>query len=130
LPTPKILIVDDEPDVVTLIQRALENEGFQSVAAYDGISALDIAESEEPAVILLDIMMPMMSGYEVCEHLKANPQTHNIPIICVTSAHTPEAFARCRQVGANGLLTKPFSPAELIAQIKRQLTKTEEQETT
>ncbi|MFO7975664.1 MAG: response regulator [Candidatus Hydrogenedentota bacterium] len=130
MPKPKILIVDDEPDVVTLIERALENEGFESVAAYDGISALDIAESEAPAVILLDIMMPMMSGYEVCEHLKANPQTHNIPIICVTSAHTPEAFARCRQAGANGLLTKPFSPAELIAQIKRQLAKSEEHETT
>lgn len=130
MPKPKILIVDDEPDVVTLIEHALENEGFESVAAYDGISALDIAEAEAPAVILLDIMMPMMSGYEVCEHLKANPQTHSIPIICVTSAHTPEAFARCRQAGANSLLTKPFSPAELIAQIKRQLAKTEEQETT
>ena len=129
MPKPKILIVDDEPDVVTLIERALESEGFESVAAYDGISALDIAEAEEPSVILLDIMMPMMSGYEVCEQLKANPQTQGIPIICVTSAHTTEAVARCRQVGANALLTKPFSPAELIAQINRQLAKTEEQET-
>ncbi len=129
MPKPKILIVDDEPDVVTLIERALESEGFESVAAYDGISALDIAESEGPAVILLDIMMPMMSGYEVCEQLKANPQTQNIPIICVTSAHTSEAVARCRQVGANSLLTKPFSPAELIAQIHRQLARTEEHET-
>ena len=127
---PKILIVDDEPDVVSLIERALENEGFESVAAYDGISALDIAESEEPAPILLDIMMPMMSGYEVCQHLKANPQTHHIPVICVTSAHTAEAMVRCRQAGANGLLTKPFSPAELIAQIKRQIAKAEEHEKT
>ena len=114
---PKILIVDDEPDVVTFIERTLESEGFESVAAYDGISALDI-------------MMPMMSGYEVCEQLKANPQTQGIPIICVTSAHSTEAFARCRQVGANALLTKPFSPAELIAQIQRQLARLEERETT
>jgi CheY-like chemotaxis protein len=129
LAKPKILIVDDEPDVVTLIERTLETEGFESVAAYDGISALDIAEAEEPAVILLDIMMPMMSGYEVCEQLKANPQTQGIPIICVTSAHSTEAFARCRQVGANALLTKPFSPAELIAQIQRQLARLEERDT-
>ncbi len=127
---PKILIVDDEPDVVTLIGHALDSEGMESVAAYDGISALDIAESESPDVILLDIMMPMMSGYEVCQQLKANPETRHIPIICVTSAHSTEAFARCRSVGANALLTKPFSPAELVAQIQRQLAKTEEQETT
>ena len=127
---PKILIVDDEPDVVTMIGHALASEEMESIAAYDGISALDIAEAEAPDVILLDIMMPMMSGYEVCQQLKANPETRHIPIICVTSAQSTEAFARCRTAGANALLTKPFSPAELIAQIQRQLAKTEEQETT
>ena len=118
---PKILIVDDEPDVVTLIERTLESEGFESVAAYDGISALDIAETEEPAVILLDIMMPMMSGYEVCMQIKSNPVTKDIPVICVSSAHSADARANAVRAGAATLITKPFMPAELVAQIRRYL---------
>ena len=118
---PKILSVDDEPDVVTLIERTLETEGFESVAAYDGISALDIAETEEPAVILLDIMMPMMSGYEVCMQIKSNPVTKDIPVICVSSAHSADARANALRAGAATLITKPFMPAELVAQIRRYL---------
>ena len=69
----RILVVDDEPDVVTFIERTLKAEGFEVSLAYDGIGALEMAESEHPDMILLDIMMPMMSGYEVCQQLKANP---------------------------------------------------------
>jgi len=119
--TPKILVVDDEPDVVMFIARALNSEGFDVMSAYDGISALDIAENESPDLVILDIMMPMMSGYEVCEQLKANPQTKHIPIVCVSSAHNPNARERSIGAGAVTLLLKPFSPAELIAQIKRHL---------
>jgi putative two-component system response regulator len=117
----RILIVDDEPDVVTLMERALQSEGFQVMLAYDGISALEVAESEQPDMILLDIMMPMMSGYEVCQQIKANPLTQNIVVLCVSSAHSPDARARTQQVGAVGLVMKPFTPAELIAQVKRHL---------
>lgn len=116
---PKILVVDDEPDVVTLMTRALTNEGFDVVTAYDGISALDLAESEKPDLILLDIMMPMMSGYEVCQQLKASPETNPVPVVCFSSAHTLDARERCKQVGAVAMLLKPFTPAELIAQIRR-----------
>jgi len=119
VPGIKILIVDDEPDVVTLIERTLCGEGYEVFSAYDGISALDIAETEQPDLILLDIMMPMMSGYEVCEQLKANPQTKEITVLCVSSAHSADALARSRQVGAVGLVMKPFTPAELVAQIRR-----------
>ncbi len=119
--TNKILIVDDEPDVVTLIARTLTTEGFDVLSAYDGIGALDIAESESPDLILLDIMMPMMSGYEVCQQLKANPRTETIPVLCLSSAHTPDARAKCKEVGAAALVLKPFSPAELVAQIRRHL---------
>lgn len=118
---PTILIVDDEPDVVTLIERTLTSEGYQVVSAYDGISAVAMAESERPDLILLDIMMPMMSGYEVCEQLKANPQTQDITVLCVSSAHTMDARARSQQAGAVGLVMKPFTPAELVAQIRRHL---------
>ena len=120
----KILIVDDEPDVVTLIARTLVSEGFDVVTAYDGIAALDIAETENPDIVLLDIMMPMMSGYEVCQQLKANPQTQAIPVIFLTSAHTPDARHRSREAGADTLVLKPFSAAELVAQIRRSLSQT------
>lgn len=117
----RILVVDDEPDVVQLLERTLGSDGYEVVAAYDGLSALDLAATENPDIILLDVMMPMMSGYEVAEQLKANPQTQHIPIICVTSAHSMDARAKSRQAGAATLIMKPFSPAELIAQIERHL---------
>lgn len=118
---PKILVVDDEPDVVSLIERTLTVDGFDVVSAYDGIGAVDLAASERPDLILLDLMMPMMSGYEVCEQIKTNPETQNIPIVCLSSAHTPDARANSIKAGAATLLTKPFMPAELVAQIRRHL---------
>jgi CheY-like chemotaxis protein len=118
---PKILVVDDEPDVVAFISHSLQSEGFDVVAAYDGIGALDLAETEKPDLVLLDIMMPMMSGYEVCEQLKGNPTTKDIPVVCLSSAHTIDARARSRQAGAVTLIEKPFTPAELAAQIRRHL---------
>lgn len=125
MPVPKILVVDDEPDTVMLIARALKTEGFDVVSAYDGISALDLAESESPDLVLLDIMMPMMSGYEVCEQLKSNPQTQGIPVLCLSSAHTHDARTRSINAGAATLILKPFSPAELVAQIRRHLPEAE-----
>ncbi len=119
----RVLVVDDELDVVQFIERALKDEQMEVICAYDGLSALDLAEMERPDVIVLDIMMPMMSGYEVAEQLKANPQTHHIPILCLTSAHTLDARIRCRQVGASTVILKPFLPAELVAQIRRFLPK-------
>lgn len=118
---PKILVVDDEPDVVELLQNTLKTEGFEVVAAYDGIGALDVAGTERPDLVLLDIMMPMMSGYEVCSQLKSNPDTKDIPVICVSSAHSPDARTNALRAGAATLITKPFMSAELVAQIRRYL---------
>ena len=120
---PKILVVDDETDVVEFIGRTLQTEGFDVVYAYDGISAMDLVDLEKPDLVLLDIMMPMMSGYEVCEQIKSNPQTQDIPIICVSSAHTPDARALSLRVGAATLIVKPFRPDELVAQVRRYLKK-------
>ena len=119
--SPKILVVDDEPDVVMLIATTLRGEGFDVIPAYDGLEALDKAAMEKPDLIILDIMMPMMSGYEVCQQLKADPESQHIPIVCLSSAHTPDARAQSLHVGAVTLLTKPFLPDELVAQIKRHL---------
>lgn len=118
---PRILVVDDEPDVVTFLVRILEAEHFEVVTAFDGISAVDLAGAEKPDLILLDIMMPMMSGYEVCQQLKADPVTRRIPIVCLTSAHTADARTRCLQMGAEDILLKPILPAELVAQLRRYL---------
>lgn len=121
MPNPKILVVDDEPDVVDLLERTLKSEGFDVVSAYDGIGALDVASTDRPDLVLLDIMMPMMSGYEVCQQIKSNPATKDIPVICVSSAHSPDARSHALRAGAATLLTKPFMPAELLAQIRRYL---------
>ena len=96
-------------------------ERYQVVVAYDGISALDIVETEKPDLVLLDIMMPMMSGYEVCQQLRANPHTKHIPILLVTSAHNSDTRHKAQASGAHGILTKPFVPAELVAQVQRHL---------
>lgn len=119
---PVVLIVDDEPDVVTLWQRSLLMEGFDVLCAYDGISAVDMAEVDKPDLILLDIMMPMMSGYEVCRQIRANPLTKDIPVLCVTSAQSAEVRENAQAAGAQGLLIKPFTTRELVAQINRILT--------
>lgn len=117
----RILIVDDEPDVVQMIERALATEEYEVLCAYDGLAALDIAENDQPDIILLDIMMPMMSGYETCAQLKQNPQTQNIPVLCLTSANSPEVRDKAQKAGAQALLYKPILPRELIVQIQRYL---------
>jgi len=122
----KVLIVDDEPDVVSLIERTLAGDGLTVVKAYDGIGALDLISTEKPDLVLLDLMMPMMSGYEVCQQIKSNPQTSGIPVVCLSSAHTPDARANSIKAGAVELITKPFFPNELVAQIRRYLPKPEE----
>ena len=116
---PVVLIVDDEPDVVTMWQRSLLTEGFEVICAYDGISAVDMAEVDKPDLVLLDIMMPMMNGYDVCRQIKANPATEHIPVLCVTSAQNDEVRANAQAAGAQGLLIKPFATRELVAQINR-----------
>lgn len=116
---PVVLIVDDEPDVVTMWQRSLLMEGFDVLCAYDGISAVDMAEVDKPDLVLLDIMMPMMSGYDVCRQIKANPITEHIPVLCVTSAQSAEVRENVEAAGAQGLLIKPFATRELVAQINR-----------
>lgn len=118
---PKILIVDDETDVVDFVENTLRAEGFEVISAYDGIGALDIVATEKPDLVLLDIMMPMMSGYEVCEQIRANPDTRHIPVICVSSSHAPDARPKSIQSGASALIVKPFLPKDLVAEIRHYL---------
>ena len=117
----KVLVVDDEDDVVQFIQTVLTTEGFDVVTAYDGLGAIDVALAEKPDVIILDIMMPVMDGYEVCAKLRASEETSRIPILCLSSAYTTSAVRQSREMGAQGYIVKPFAPADLVNEIRRVL---------
>jgi len=117
----KVLVVDDEDDVVQFIQNVLTTEGFDVVTAYDGLGAIDVAIAEKPDVIILDIMMPVMDGYEVCAKLRASEETSRIPILCLSSAYTTSAVRQSREMGAQGYIVKPFAPADLVNEIRRVL---------
>ncbi len=110
----KILIVDDEPAIVDLIKLNLELEGFETLTSSNGPEAIKIAYSEKPDLILLDIMMPGMTGFEACKLL----QNLNIPIILLTAKDTMQDKLKGLELGADDYITKPFDSRELIARIK------------
>jgi two-component system cell cycle response regulator len=117
----KILIIDDLPENVFLLQDRLENEGFEVLTAYDGQSGIDKAFSGLPDLILLDVMMPGMSGIEVCRILVNNPATMNIPIILVTAKSGAEDTKEGLEAGAFDYIKKPFSRVELLARVNSAL---------
>jgi len=117
----KILVVDDNKPNVELLQAHLESAGYNVVTAYGGEEALEKAESEEPDMILLDIMMPRISGYEVCRRLKADPKSRVIPIVMVTALNELEDVEKGVDVGADDFLMKPINKLELIARVKSML---------
>lgn len=121
---PKILIVEDDNHIAELLRYNLEQEEFIVVHCEDGEEALLLAEEEEPDLILLDWMIPHLSGIEVCRQLRRKPETQQIPIIIVTAR--TEEFDRIRglDTGADDYITKPFSPRELIARIRAILRRT------
>jgi two-component system alkaline phosphatase synthesis response regulator PhoP len=127
-PRKKILTCDDEKNIVRLIQVNLERQGFDVVTAYNGRECLERVEEEHPDLIVLDLMMPEMTGFEVLEVLKANPETENIPVIMLTARTQDQDVLRGWQAGVECYLTKPFNPAELITFIKRIFSETEEEE--
>ncbi len=116
----KILIVDDIPQNITLLKRILGKK-YSVLAATDGTAALNAAKKIKPDLILLDIMMPVMNGYEVCQKLKENIETSNIPVIFVTAKGEIEDESQGFEVGAVDYITKPFSPPVVLARVKTHL---------
>jgi DNA-binding response OmpR family regulator len=114
----KILIVDDDLDTLKLVGTTLEKQGFLIIAAKDGVEALEKVAQHSPDLILLDIMMPRMDGYEVTRRLRANPSTENIPIILFTAKAQVDDKVTGLEAGANEYLTKPTHPAELVARVR------------
>jgi len=110
----KVLVVDDERHIVRLIQVNLERAGYQVVTAFDGAEALKKVAADKPDLIVLDIMMPRMDGFEVLKRLKAKPESSEIPVIMLTAKAQDADVFRGWASGVSAYLTKPFSPIELI----------------
>ena len=117
----KILIVDDVMSNVLLLKVLLTNEKFAIATASNGRQALEQVEKENPDLVLLDVMMPDMSGFEVAQHLKSNPNTADIPIIFLTAPNSTADIVKGFQVGANDFISKPFNKEELIIRVTHQI---------
>ena len=117
----KILIVDDLPENVFMLQDRLEHEGYQIITAYDGETGMEKAKNELPDLILLDVMMPGITGIEVCKELVGDPKTKNIPIILVTAKVGAEDTREGLEAGAFDYIKKPFNKIELLARVNSAL---------
>jgi two-component system alkaline phosphatase synthesis response regulator PhoP len=115
----KILTCDDEKHIVRLIQVNLERQGYEVITAFNGLECLEKVKEDRPDLIVLDVMMPEMTGFEVLEKLKKDPETENIPVIMLTARAQDSDVLRGWQSGVECYLTKPFNPMELIAFVKR-----------
>jgi two-component system phosphate regulon response regulator PhoB len=113
-----ILIVDDEQDVVDLVAFNLQRAGYKTVSAHDGATALQRAREQQPALVVLDLMLPGMDGTEICKRLKAEPKTASIPIIMLTAKAEEVDRVVGLELGADDYVTKPFSPRELVLRVK------------
>ena len=117
-PSKKVLVADDESDVLNLVCNNLKSAGFTPLQAEDGPSALEQAKAQLPALIVLDLMLPGMSGLEVCKALKAEPTTKNIPILMLTAKAEEVDRILGFELGADDYMTKPFSPRELVLRVQ------------
>lgn len=115
---PTILVVDDEPTIRLLVRAALEGTGYRLIEASDGLSALQVALSERPDVVLLDIALPRLSGLEVCRRLKEDPATASAPVLLITGLVQEAERQAAEEVGAQAFIAKPFSPAALVSQVE------------
>ncbi len=114
----KIFIADDESGFVSTLTSRLEFEGFEITTAPDGKKALELIPVEMPDLILLDIMMPAVNGYQVCRELKENPETSSIPILMLTAKSQESDKFWGKEAGADAYVTKPFDMDELIAEMR------------
>ncbi|MCG3147800.1 MAG: Alkaline phosphatase synthesis transcriptional regulatory protein PhoP [Verrucomicrobiae bacterium] len=115
---PLIVVAEDESDAAQLLDFHLRRSGYAPVLAADGLAALNEAFARKPALILLDLMMPKLDGFQVCRMLKSSPITQHIPVMMITAMGTPEDKLRGFGHGADDYVTKPFAIPELLARIQ------------
>jgi DNA-binding response OmpR family regulator len=116
-----ILVVDDESFIVEMITMYLQISGYEVRGAYTGQDGLTLVQLEKPDALLLDLMLPDIEGFEVCERVRAMPDVAHMPILIISARVDPESKARAEKAGANGYLTKPVKMAELGAELERVL---------
>jgi two-component system, OmpR family, phosphate regulon response regulator PhoB len=121
---PKVLIVDDEVDLVRLVQYNLEREGFQVLTAYDGKTTFTRIKEQKPDLLILDLMLPDMSGIKICQQIKDDPKTKALPIIMLTARSSENDRVSGFEAGADDYVVKPFSPKELVLRVKAMLGRT------
>jgi len=119
--TPLVLVVDDNQQNLELVQAYLEDLDCRTLPAYDGPEALQIIARDKPDLILLDVMMPKMSGFEVCKRVKNDPKTSHIPIIMVTALNEYGDIERAVDSGTDDFLSKPINKLELLTRVKTML---------
>ena len=116
--TKKILIADDEPNIVISLEFLLKREGYEIVVAHNGAEALDRVRAERPDLAILDVMMPLRNGFEVCQDLRQDPEFANLRIMMLTAKGRDIEVSKGLALGADVYMTKPFSTRELVAQVK------------
>jgi DNA-binding response OmpR family regulator len=115
--TKKILIADDEPNIVTALEFLLERKGYQVLIARNGEAALKLVDEHRPDLVLLDVMMPVKSGYEVCQRMRERADWRHIKIIMLTAKGRDVEMSKGLSIGADLYITKPFSTQELVSRI-------------
>jgi phosphate regulon transcriptional regulator PhoB len=123
----KILVVEDDRDIVEMVEYNLKQEGYTAIHAYNGEKGIELAEEGKPDLIILDLMLPAIDGFEVCKRLKQQPSTSRIPIIILSAKSRETDKVVGLELGADDYVTKPFSPRELLARIKAVLRRHKEQ---
>lgn len=119
----RILLVDDEPDIVETVAFMLQTRNYSVSVASGGREGINKAKTEDPDLILLDIMMPDMDGYDVCTKLKADKSTEHIPVIILTAKGENEAVLKAHSIGADDYVVKPFSLPTLLSKLRKFLGK-------
>ncbi|ANQ85585.1 response regulator transcription factor [Azoarcus olearius] len=119
--TKKILIADDEQNIVISLEFLMKREGFTVVVATDGDEAVRMIRAEQPDLVLLDVMMPKKSGFEVCQEIKADPALQGVRILMLTAKGRDTEVAKGLALGADAYMTKPFSTRDLVARVRSML---------
>lgn len=117
----RILIADDEQNIVISLEFLMKREGFEVSIAQDGAEAIEKIRSEMPDLVLLDVMMPKKSGFEVCQEIKSDPTLQSVRILMLTAKGRDTEVAKGLALGADGYMTKPFSTKELVERVRSML---------
>jgi DNA-binding response OmpR family regulator len=120
-PKPRILVVDDEPDLIAVLRMGLQMEGFEVLEAADGAAGLERARADKPDLIVLDLMLPKMDGYQVCRSLKFDSRYKSLPIFILSARPGEQDRRLALEMGADDFIRKPYDLKELVAKIRGRL---------